>query len=50
MMDDENLYLEELKGSFLEALGDEAIYEVQQRNLKDKVYLQSVDWIEAMWE
>ncbi len=47
---DLNLYLEVLKSSFLEALGDEAIYEIQQRNPKQKVYQQSVDWIEVKWE
>ena len=50
LTDDENLYLRVLKGSFLEALRDEAIYEIQQRNPKEKVYQQSVDWIKAKWE
>ncbi len=36
--DDETLALEILKGIFLEALGEDAIYEIQQRNPKDKLY------------
>ena len=44
------MYLEVLKGAFLEALGEEAIFEIQQRNPKDKVYLQTVEWIKSKWE
>ena len=38
LTDDETLALEILKGTFLEALGEDAIYEIQQRNPKDKLY------------
>ncbi len=47
---DEQLYMEVLKGAFLEALGEDAISEIQQRNPKEKVYLQSVGWIKIKWE
>ena len=39
LSDDERMYQEVLKGAFLEALGKEAIFEIQQRNPKDKVYI-----------
>ncbi len=50
LSDDEKMYLEVLKGAFLEALGEEAIFEIQQRNSNDKVYLQTVEWIKSKWE
>ncbi len=50
LTDEEQMYIEVLKGTFLEALGEEAIFEIQQRNPKDKVYLQTVEWIKTKWE
>ncbi len=50
LTDEETLALEILKGTFLEALGDDALYEIQQRNPKDKLYEQSVPWIKTKWE
>ncbi len=50
LTDEETLNMEVLKGAFLEALGDDAIFEIQQRNPKEKVYLQTVDWIKTKWE
>ncbi len=47
LTDAKTMYIEELKGAFLEALDEEAIFEIQQWNLKDKVYLQTVDWIKS---
>ena len=32
---------EVLKGAFLEFLGEDAIFEIQKRNPKEKVYLQT---------
>ena len=32
LSDDEKLYMEVLKGAFLEALGEDAIFEIQQRS------------------
>ncbi len=42
LSDDEKVYLEVLKGAFLETLGEETVFEIQQRNPKQKVYQQEI--------
>ncbi len=44
--DDEKVYPEILK----EALGEETVFEIQQRNPKHKVYQQEIKWIKERWE
>ncbi len=48
--DEGKLHLEVLKGSFLEALGDDAVYEIQQKNPKGKIYTKDIAWIKQKWE
>ena len=36
LTDNKKMYVELLKGAFLEALGEKPIFEIQQRNPKDK--------------
>ncbi len=50
LTDEEQLHLEVLKGSFLEALGEDAVYEIQQKNPKDKIYTNDIAWIKQKWE
>ncbi len=50
LSDDDKLHLVVLKGSFLEAIGEDAVYEIQQQNPKDKIYQQDIAWIKSKWE
>ena len=50
LSDEDKVNLEVLKGSFLEALGEDAVYEIQQQNPKDKIYQQYIAWIKSKWE
>ncbi len=50
LTDEYKLNLEVLKGSFLEALGEDAVYEIQQQNRKDKLYQQDIAWIKTKLE
>ncbi len=44
------LNIEICKGAFLEALGDEAIAEIQLKNPKTKIYEQKMGWLKDKWE
>ena len=48
--EEEKLNVKICKGAFLEAIGDDAIAEIQLRNPKDKVYLKDLGWIKGKWE
>ena len=42
LSDDKTVYLEVLKGAFLDALGEETVFDIQKRNPKQKVYQQEI--------
>ena len=44
------LNIEICKGAFLEALGDEAIAEIQLKNPKAKIYEQKLGWLKEKWQ
>ena len=48
--EEEKLNVKICKQAFLEAIGDDAIAEIQLRNPKDKVYLKDMGWIKEKWE
>ncbi len=48
--EEEKLNVKICKGAFLDAIGDDAIAEIQLRNPKDKVYLKDLGWIKEKWE
>ncbi len=50
LTDEDKLTLEVLKGGFLDALGEDAVYEIQQQNPKDKIYAQDLARIKSNWE
>ncbi len=49
MSDEEKLNVKIYKGAFLEAIGDDAIAEIQLKYPKDSVYLKDLGWIETQW-
>ncbi len=48
--DDIALNIEVCKGAFLDALGDEALAEIQRKNPKTKIYDQKLGWLKEKWQ